>query len=106
MPALPECSLFTEPLLDGRQFLGLQLASPDAADLVRTNQTRLFEHADVLHERRQRHVERHGEVAHSCFPQAKPLNDGSACGVSERVKRAVECELIVFHLANYTTLNS
>lgn len=104
MPTFPESALFPEPLLYSGQFFRFQLARSNAADLFRTNQSRRFEHADVFHERRQRHVERHGEVAHRCFPVAEPLNDGSACGVSERMKRAIECDLIVIHMANYIIL--
>ena len=55
---------------------------------------------------RLRRNRQHGDITHRCFPLAKPLNDSSACGVSERMKRAIECGLIVFHLANYSTLDS
>ncbi len=78
----------------------------DAADLLRAHQARLFQHAQVLHGRGQRHGQRPGELGHRRGALAQPLHHRPPGGVGERAEQAVQIGRLVKHMPNYHRLNS
>ena len=65
------------------------------------NETAVFEKMDMLHERRQGHVERRGEIADTGRPTAQSRQNGPARGVGQRLKDVVEFARILIHKAKY-----
>jgi hypothetical protein len=50
----------------------------------------VFQHAEVLHERGEGHVERAGEFADRSWPGAEPFQHGSTGGVAQGLEDAVD----------------
>src|SRR5436190_24137398 len=87
---LPELAI---PLDPGRLFLQsaqAELAGPHAPDLLRGDEPRLLQHADVLLHAREGHVELFGKVRDRrvCTPEL--LQNAASGGVRERAERSVK----------------
>src|ERR1700731_4475630 len=97
----PERALFRQPPVGGGKCLLLDCACPHTAFLTRQNPSAVLEKSDVLHEGRQRHIERLRQFADACGALAQPPQHGSARGVGERLEEVVQSLLILFHKAKY-----
>lgn len=97
----PSAALFGHPPRCRRERLRPQLAGAYPPDLVRADHAAAFEHSQVFHERRQRHLERCGQCRHRSRPAAKRAHDLAARGVGERVEHVRETTLLLSHPAQY-----
>jgi len=90
-PLGPELLIARDP---GRGHLERRRGEPaadHAAFLAALDQPGVLEHAQVLHEPRQRHVVRRGQLAHrGIAAAAERLKDAAAGAVGERREYAVE----------------
>src|SRR5690349_6370368 len=81
-----------------------QLARPHASDLLRGDEPRLLQNADVLLHARARHVERLGEVRDRSVGSSELLQNATPRGVRERGERSIESgRHILNHLVQYLT---
>src|SRR5207247_2094766 len=79
-----------------------ELAGPDAPDLLRGDEPRLLQDADVLLHAREGHVELPGKVGYRgvCTPEL--LEDAASGGVRERGERGIEARpRILNHVVQY-----
>ena len=99
----PEPLVAVEPFVGFVHRLGAQPARHDAAALFPGDQPRILEDVEVLHDRRQRHGERLGEIADTdgvAVAQARQQRPPRRIG--EGGERAVERGgLIVNHVVKY-----
>ena len=93
--------LTADPLGGGRERLGRQLVGADPADLGRRDDPGGFEHAEVLHDGRERHVERAGELAHRRGTAGQALDHRAPAAVAERVEHPIERHPILRHIPKY-----
>src|SRR4051812_17383520 len=89
----PEPAVSFDPFRLFLQSAPAKLAGPYASDLLRDDEPRALQDADVLFHTRQGHVELLGKVRDRrvCTPQ--PLQNAASGGVGERRKRRVEARL-------------
>lgn len=99
--AFPVRTLSIEPGLHLTKWSGHEVIGAYAPDLLRGHQTTGFEHAEVLLERGQGHVERRGQLRDRRRSLPEPLDDGEPGGVGEPAKDEVERRLLVRHRPNY-----
>ena len=78
---LPLAAPRIEPLRGQTQGTGIDRAGADPADLLRTDQSGRFEHAQMLHRRRQRHRQRPRELAHRRRPAHQSLDHRAPRGI-------------------------
>jgi hypothetical protein len=77
---------------------GGELAGDGAADLCSGDQSGIREHVEMLHDRRQRHRERPGELAHrQAVLVVQPRDQRPPRRVGERREGAVEGLLMLNH---------
>jgi hypothetical protein len=69
--------------------------------LLRGDHAGLLEHAEVLHERREGHVERCRELGHDGRGLRQPLHDGPTRRIRESAEDGVELVVILRHMPNY-----
>src|ERR1039457_4580842 len=62
--ALPAGAVRADPLLNVLERFALDPTSAHAANLLRVHEPAIFQHSQVLHDRRERHLEGSGELAH------------------------------------------
>src|SRR3954464_6733104 len=95
------------PLEPHRLFLQsarAQLARPHAPDLLRGDEPRLFQNADVLLHARERHVELLGEVRDRSVGSSELLQNATPRGVRERGERSIKSgRHILNHTVQYNT---
>src|SRR6185436_9862865 len=93
------------PLDPGRLFLHsaqAELAGSHATDLLRRDQPRLLQHADVLLHARQGHVELLGKVRDRSVCTPELLQNAAPGGVRERAERGIEAgPSILNHMVQY-----
>src|SRR5262249_2692169 len=79
-------SLAVDPLGRGAQGVRRELIRADAADLRRLDDPGAFQHAKVLDDGGQRHVERSGQLRDGCRSVCETLDHGTAVVVSESME--------------------
>jgi hypothetical protein len=72
----------------------LEPARPHAPNLLRADDPAFFEHAKMLHHRRQRHIERLSQRTDGARPGGEPLDDGTTRRLRERMKRPVNARIV------------
>src|SRR5205807_3212138 len=82
--------LATDPLGGWRQRLWCQLVGANAADLGRANKAGVFQHAEVLDQAGERHVEGTRQLGDGGGSADEALEQGAAGGVRQRVEHAAE----------------
>src|SRR6185436_18650726 len=81
-----------------------QLARPHAPDLLRGDEPRLLQNADVLFHARERHLERLGQVRDRSVGSSEPLQNATPRGVRERSERSIKSgRHILNHMVQYLT---
>ena len=103
--ALPQGALLGQPSFDGGKRLLFDSADPHATHLARPNPSALFKQTDVLHEGRQRHVERLRQLADARGAAAQPSQYGPASGIGNRLEDAVQRLRILLHAGHNITGN-
>jgi hypothetical protein len=93
-----------EPALSPEEIFAVEAACSNPTPFPRNDEAGVFEHGDMLDERRQCHVERRRQFAHACRTFTEPANHGPARRVRQRVKNGVERRISVSHTANYRAL--
>src|SRR4051794_33826410 len=96
-----EGALLAEPQVQDVQRSRSQAHGADASVLLRRDQPRALEHAQVLHQRRQRHRERRRELGHDSWGLRQPLHDRAARRIRESAEHGVELVVILRHTPNY-----
>src|SRR6202040_1457176 len=101
VPQLPvpldPCRLFLQPAQ-------AELAGPHAPDLLRGDEPRLLQDADMLLHAREGHVELLGKVRDRRLCTPELLQNAASGGVRERSERGIEAGLAILnHSAQYTT---
>lgn len=86
----PENSVSLDPCRSVLHGLGSQPAVVYAAVFFAREQSRAFEHAQVLGDGRQRNMKRLGQLGHRRSPLGQPRENGAASGVGERGKGRVQ----------------
>src|SRR5213076_1853948 len=93
------------PLEPRRLFLQsarAQPAIPHTPDLLRGDEPRLLQNADVLLHARERHVERLGKVRDRSVGSSELLQNAAPRGVRERGERSIKSgRLILNHMVQY-----
>jgi len=87
---VPELLMAVEPFHRPLQCLSLQAAVHDPAGLPPFDQSGILENAEMLHESRQRHSERPGELTRRALAPPKPRQDGAPRGVGQRAEYGTE----------------
>ncbi|CAD5285077.1 hypothetical protein BOSE62_110390 [Bosea sp. 62] len=99
--SLPEGAALADPALRRSQCLRVELAGADPPDLLRTHQPRSFQNGEMLHHRRQRHLQGLGKLADARRPLAEPLHHLPAVRVRQRLEHQVELLWLVKHALKY-----
>src|SRR5580698_1655313 len=97
----PYGSLTRYPLLGFRQSALHQLAGARAPRLSRPDQAAALEQRNMLHERRQRHVEWRCKHGYRLLAPAERADDRAPGRIGESVEDVADASLIVSHVANY-----
>src|SRR5688572_68094 len=93
---LDPCRLFLQPAQ-------AELAGPHTPDLLRGDEPRLLQDADVLLHAREGHVELRGELRDRSVCTPELLQNAASGGVRERGERGIElCPAILHHVVQYT----
>src|SRR5213593_1634391 len=80
-----------------------ELAGPHAPDLLRGDEPRLLQDADMLLHARQGHVELLGKVRDRSVCTPELLQNAASGGVRERAERGIEARLAILnHMVQYT----
>jgi len=96
--SLPGRPPLLDPAARDRQRAAVDLAGPDAADLLGPDEPARLEDGDVLEDGRQRHRERLRQLAHRHRPAAEPLDDRAPGRVGEGLEDEIQLRLRVKHL--------
>src|SRR4026208_791326 len=100
---VPELAIPLDPCRLFLQSAPAELAGPHAPDLLRGDEPRLLQDADVFLHARQRHVELLGEVRDRSVGTPELLQNAASGGVRERGERGVEAGPgILNHVVQYT----
>src|SRR5438045_3864574 len=95
------------PLEPRRLFLQstrAQLARPHAPDLLRGDESRLLQNADVLLHARERHMEFLGEVRDRSVGSSELRQNTTSRGIRERCERSIKSDSrILNHMVQYLT---
>ena len=94
-------SLFVEPQVQDVEGARSQAHGADASVLLRGDQSRVLEDAQVLQERWQRHGERCREFGHDGWGLRQPFHDGPARRIRKSAEHGVELIVILRHVPNY-----
>src|ERR1044071_8622213 len=99
---VPTLAVPLEPRCLFLQAARAQLARPHAPDLLRGDEPRLLQHADVLLHARERHVELLGKVRDRRVGAAELLQHAAPRGVGERGERSIKAGPdILNHMVQY-----
>src|SRR5262245_60052695 len=98
---VPALAVPLEPPCLFLQSARAQLARPHAPDLLRGDEPRLLQNADVLFHARERHVELLGKVGDRSVGSSELLQDATPRGVRERGERRIESGYILNHMVQY-----
>src|ERR1700730_7627301 len=103
-PCIPELAVPLEPCRLFLQSAQAELAGPYAPDLLRGDEPRLLQDADVLLHAREGHVELLGKVRDRSVCTPELLQNAASSGVRERGERGIEAGSdILNHTAQYVT---
>jgi hypothetical protein len=80
---------------------GSKAYGAEASVLLRRDKSRVLEYSQVLHERRQRHLERCGELGDDGRGLCQPFHDSTTCRIRDSAEHGVELVMIVRHKPNY-----
>src|SRR5580658_3019830 len=95
--ALDPCRLFLQPA-------GAEAAGPHAPDLLRRDEPRLFQDANMLLHAREGHFEFLGKVRDRSICTPELLQNATSGGIGERGERDIEsCLAILNHVVQYLT---
>src|SRR5262245_16805096 len=101
---VPELAVRLEPRRLFLQPAPAEPAGAHAPDLLRGDEPRLLQDADVLLHARQGHVERLGEVRNRSVCSPELLQNAASGGVGECGERGIEAgPVILNHIVQYTT---
>jgi hypothetical protein len=89
---VPESFVPGHPLGGGLHGQGIQLAADHPALLRAGDQSRSFEHRQVLHEAGKRHAVRPGEVADRGTPRPQLLDHMPPRGIGQRREHEIEVD--------------
>src|SRR6187402_3952912 len=104
---VPDLAVPLDPCRLFLQSAQAERAGPHAPDLLRGDEPRLLQDADVLLHARQGHVELLGKVRDRGVGTPELLQHAAPCGVRERGERGVEIgSAILNHLVQYITNGS
>src|ERR1700733_4396811 len=84
----------------------IDAASAHASRLLRDDQSRVLQHGEMLHHRRQRHDERALELADRRRTLGEPLDHRSTARIGESLERPIERRFIVKHIPKYHHWNT
>src|SRR6185437_11479340 len=99
---VPALAVPLEPRRLFRQSARAQPARPHAPDLLRGDEPRLLQHADVLLHARERHVERLGKVRDRSISSSELLQHAPPRGIRERGERRIKAgRHILNHMVQY-----
>jgi hypothetical protein len=98
---LPLGALGGEPVLGSPESRRLEAARAHAADLLRGDEARMFEDAEVLDDGGERHVQGCGKLTHRRRTADQALHHGAPGRVGQRVEDPVELGQTVRHFLNY-----
>src|SRR5271170_1870150 len=101
---VPELTVPRDPCRLFFQSAPTELAGPHAPDLLRGDEPRLLQDADMLLHAREGHVELLGKVRDGCVRTPELLQDAASGGVRERGERDIEAGPdILNHVVQYIT---
>lgn len=89
-----------DPLFRAQECLWIDGAGADASDFLGSDETALLENLKMLQDRRQRHLERLGQLAHRRRAAAQMLHHTPPGRISEGVKHTIQITGIVKHATN------
>ena len=92
--SLPKRASLRDPLRSQVQACRLELARPHATDLLRTNDGRVFEHAEMLHHGRQCHIERLGQGTDRARAYSEPLDNRPPRRLREGMEGSVNRRMV------------
>ena len=93
----PERTAFVDPFFGDRKAFGFDAAGADAADFFGVHQAAFFEDLHVLDNGGESDVERFCQMRDGDGAFAEFFDDGAAGGIAERMKNAVDCDLLRMH---------
>jgi len=96
-PLLPELAIAGEPLRRLLHGFGRQRAADDPTLLFASDQPRVLENAQVLHEAGQRHWKRLRKLGYGPAAVGKPFHDFAARRIRERREDCVERLLFILN---------
>ncbi len=100
----PESGVLLEPAHRVPQRTGRQRHAMHPAFDGAGQQSRVFEHADVLRDRGQRDLERLGQLRHRRGPARQPRQDRAPRRVRERAEDRIQrVRVMLNHVVNYRT---
>src|SRR5579863_9416256 len=98
----PELAVPLDPCRFFLQPAQAELAGPHAPDLLRGDEPRPLQDADMLLHARERHVELLGKLGDRSVSTPEPLQNAASCGVRNRGERNIEARLrILNHVVQY-----
>src|SRR5271167_744461 len=101
---VPELAVPLDPCRLFLQSAQAELAGPHAPDLLRGDEPRLLQDADMLLHAREGHVELLGQVRDRSVCTPELLQNAASGGVRERGERGIEAGLAILnHLVQYVT---
>jgi hypothetical protein len=99
---IPERLRLGEPAVDRIKGADVDLAALHAAVLHGGHKARRLEHAKMLEDRGQRHVERLGQLAHRRPAAGQPREHGTARRIGERAEHRIQPGFLIhYQLVNY-----
>ena len=96
-PRIPESLVPGQPCGGLADALGRQHAAHDPALLLAGDQSCFFEHVHMLHEPRERHAVRRGQIADAARPACERLQRAAAGRVRERAKHKVQIGIFILN---------
>jgi hypothetical protein len=96
--AFPERPPLPNPLVGDAQTVGVEVASADPTVLLGAYEAAALQNLKVLHDGRERHVERSGEISGRARRDAEPLHDGAARRIPEGVEDLADARMVKHRL--------
>ena len=94
-------ALLAEPHVQHIESPGAEAHGADPALLAGLHDSRVLEHAEVLHQRRQRHGDQAEQVGHGGRRRRQALHDRPTRRIGECAQDGVHFRAIVSHAPNY-----